>query len=190
MTRLDRIDLEILKILQKDSRKTISEIADMMELSRPTVRKRIKKMIGMGIIKRFTIIVDDSIVSGIKVLFRFKVSDIEKILKYLRNMEEFIELYLTGGEKNILGIAVYQDMEKFRNAMNKFLDLNIPFETEIIVKEIKRREDYIPTLCFKLTCDYCGKDIEGEPFKYTLYNRDFYFCCQTCLNNFRRMREV
>lgn len=99
MSALDRIDLEILKILQKDSRKSISEIAEILDLSRPT-RKRIKKMLDMSVIKRFTVLVDDNVVRGIKVIYRFISKDPENLLDYLKDRNEFIEVYLTGGEKN------------------------------------------------------------------------------------------
>jgi DNA-binding Lrp family transcriptional regulator len=189
MSRLDRIDFEILRILQKNSRTSISEIAKILDLSRPTVRKRIKKLMDSGVIKRFTVVVDDSLVEGIEVVFSFKANNLEDLVNKLKDMDEFIEIYVTSGEKNLVGRANFPNMKRFREVMNQFVELNIPFEANLVIKRIKDSFDYIPSLLFKLMCDYCGKEIESTPLTFTIYNREFYFCCPTCLRDFRRMRE-
>jgi Lrp/AsnC family leucine-responsive transcriptional regulator len=51
----DRNDLEILKILQKNARAPVSEIAKELKLSRPTVKNKIERLVREGIIKGFTI---------------------------------------------------------------------------------------------------------------------------------------
>jgi DNA-binding Lrp family transcriptional regulator len=189
LVQLDRLDLEILKLLLVDSRINISDMANKLEVSRPTIRKRLKKLLENNIIKRFTVEISDEIIGGIHVFYRFKTIDPKELLNYLKDKHEIIGIYVTSGEKNIVAEAVYPNLDSFRSNMNEFLEKNISFEADIVLRKIRKKEHYIPIIQFKLTCDYCGKEILDKPLEYTLYNRDFYFCCQTCLNNFRRMRE-
>ncbi|MBS7656623.1 MAG: Lrp/AsnC family transcriptional regulator [Candidatus Bathyarchaeia archaeon] len=52
---MDDIDLEILKILKKDSRTKYVKIAESVNLTEGAVRRRIKQLIKNGIIKAFTV---------------------------------------------------------------------------------------------------------------------------------------
>ena len=38
-------------------------------------------------------------------------------------------------------------------------------------------------------CDYCGKEIVGEPIVYKYRNRVYFFCCPTCFREFKKTRE-
>ncbi len=53
--KMDSLDLEIVKILQLNSRKSHVEIASEIGLSESAVRRRMKNLIDNGVIKRFTI---------------------------------------------------------------------------------------------------------------------------------------
>ncbi len=55
MDNIDETDKEILEILQKDSRTPYTEIADKLDVSEATVRKRVSSLEEEGVIKRFTI---------------------------------------------------------------------------------------------------------------------------------------
>ena len=55
MVNLDIINKKILELLTKDGRKPYKSIADELNLSESTVRKRVAKMVEARIIDRFTI---------------------------------------------------------------------------------------------------------------------------------------
>ena len=55
---IDDIDIEILKILQKDGRSSASDIGKSVGLSAPAAGDRIKKLTEKGIIKEFAAILD------------------------------------------------------------------------------------------------------------------------------------
>ena len=57
---LDDKDREIIRLLEENSRYSIREIAGKVGLSHMAVYKRIKKLVDMGVIKKFSIIVDPS----------------------------------------------------------------------------------------------------------------------------------
>ncbi|QIW23027.1 Lrp/AsnC family transcriptional regulator [Sulfolobus sp. S-194] len=55
MADVDESDLKILEILRKNARTPYTSIAKELKISEAAVRKRIEKLIKMGVIKRFTI---------------------------------------------------------------------------------------------------------------------------------------
>ena len=56
--RLDDINLKILDELSMDSRISMTDLADKVHVSRPTVQRRIAPMEEYGIIKGFTVMID------------------------------------------------------------------------------------------------------------------------------------
>ena len=52
---MDEIDKEIIRILKQDGRATYSEIGKKIGLSEGAVRKRVKDLVGSGVIKKFTL---------------------------------------------------------------------------------------------------------------------------------------
>lgn len=52
---MDELDRHILRLLVVDSRMSYTEMADRVGMSEGTVRKRVRKLVMEGIIKRFTI---------------------------------------------------------------------------------------------------------------------------------------
>lgn len=187
---LNKLDYEILKILQSNARASISEISRKLGLSRATVRQRIRKLHSAGIIKGFTVDLDEALVGqGLKVLVVFKASNIKRLLDELAKTEEVTKIYITSGEKNVFCEAVVPSVKALSNLMDKFLALGFPNEANIVLKTVRSRGGLLK-LGFKLRCDYCGKEIADTPYTYTLHNREFNLCCPTCLREFRKSRHL
>ncbi|MEM0116798.1 MAG: winged helix-turn-helix transcriptional regulator, partial [Thermoplasmata archaeon] len=53
-TKLDEIDMKILEILKADSRVSLDEISQKLNISKSTVHYRIKRMIDKKIIEKFS----------------------------------------------------------------------------------------------------------------------------------------
>lgn len=62
MRNIDEKDLEIVELLLEDARRPYSEIAKQVDLSPPTVSDRIERLQADGIIRRFTLDVDESMI--------------------------------------------------------------------------------------------------------------------------------
>ena len=56
--RLDDINLEILNELSANGRISMTDLSNMLHVSRPTVVRRIERMEKYGIIKGFTVMID------------------------------------------------------------------------------------------------------------------------------------
>jgi len=187
---LDEIDSKILRILLEDARAPISKIAEELGLSRPTVRKRLRRLIESGIIKGFSVVIDENLLKGFQVLGLFKASNAEKLVKELKEIDEVTEIYLTTGEPNVVCIARIADLRTLENLLNKFSKFDVPFEVSIILRAEKKPYQTALLHMVKLSCDYCGKEIIGKPLVYTLHNKRYYLCCPTCLRELsRKMRR-
>jgi len=55
---LDEVDRDILLHLSADGRLSYTDLADLIDLSRVAVRKRIERMEDAGVITGFTVVVD------------------------------------------------------------------------------------------------------------------------------------
>lgn len=188
--KLDAVDLEILRILQDDSRKPYSEIAAKANISRPTAKARIKKLQSQGIIKKFTVIIDrDAIVQNIIVLFQMKAENLEGTYNELKGIEEILEIYEVMGERNISCKAIVQSMEELRRLIERINALDVKdFYASIVLKTIKEEHEKKvgPEIGVNLECEYCGKGIAGVPYRFKVHNVEHYFCCPLCLKTYKK----
>lgn len=58
MSTLDEIDARILELLEEDSRRSFTEMAEKLKVSESAIRKRVSALQRIGVIKKFTIKVD------------------------------------------------------------------------------------------------------------------------------------
>jgi DNA-binding Lrp family transcriptional regulator len=101
---LDAIDLTILEELKEDSRKSYSEIADVVGKTEATVRRRVKKMIKNDVINKFTIEYDvnshPKVHATVKIEPDFK--DIKRIINELIQIEEITTIWRLSGDCGLL----------------------------------------------------------------------------------------
>ncbi|ABL77984.1 Lrp/AsnC family transcriptional regulator [Thermofilum pendens] len=108
--KLDHIDKKILEILQDNAKTPYAQIASQLGISEATVHLRIKKLVSMGVIKRFQAIIDPEKV-GRKVTAIIGVITVpqkySQVLKELEKMPEIVEIYDVAGEySTILKVRV------------------------------------------------------------------------------------
>jgi Lrp/AsnC family transcriptional regulator for asnA, asnC and gidA len=60
MFNLDEIDTRILELLEEDARRSFTEMAEKLKVSESSIRKRVSALQKEGVIKRFTIKVDNA----------------------------------------------------------------------------------------------------------------------------------
>lgn len=189
---LDLKDLEIIKLLQEDARIPILEISKKLGMSRPSINGRIEKLQKEGIIKGFTVIVDrNAVLSHILLLVGMKIED-TAVFEKLKEMDEFLEIYEAMGGRNALGKAIVSDMTKLQEFMEKLKQLGIKeVDSSIVLKTIKEEyeADIGPDIGVTLGCDYCGKEVTGNAYKFKIHNKEYYMCCPVCLKAFKKKKS-
>ena len=109
----DKTDYKIIKMLQKDSRIPAKKIAETLKLNDRTVRKRIDRMVDMGI-GRFALILDPSLFNysiSVDILLEIDLEREEEIVKKLLEMP-YVSYMAFGQETNELSMqARYKSTE-------------------------------------------------------------------------------
>jgi Lrp/AsnC family leucine-responsive transcriptional regulator len=118
---IDKIDKQILSILQKNSRSSSSDIAKEVKLSTPAVIERIKKMTDVGIIKEFSTVVNSKLLGLDLTAFIFVISDNSSNYKnFINNVEQCAEIYechsITGSGSHMLKVVV-QNSQALENLL-------------------------------------------------------------------------
>jgi Lrp/AsnC family transcriptional regulator for asnA, asnC and gidA len=140
---LDEIDDKIISMLQDDGRRSYSEIAEAAERTEVTIRRRVKRLIDEGYIKKFTVILDP-LKMGRKIRAIIRVKTVMKeatvISKKVQHFSEVDEAYFLDGACGIMLKVTVDDLTNLR----EFLELKLgkvpgvgEIETCIVLEDIK-----------------------------------------------------
>jgi len=111
---IDDIDNKIIKILINNSRISNTKIAKLLDISEASVRKRIKKIMKIGIIKKFTVELNYNLLGYKRVFIGLNIDKdkIFNILEKISKNKNIKDIYLTGGDHDILIDFLYSKPEE------------------------------------------------------------------------------
>ncbi len=127
MQILDEIDKQILNILQTNSKRTIKDMAEQLNLSTTPVFERIKRMEAQGIISQYVALVDpNKIDKKLRIFVEISVSDhsmksIEKFISQIIKYKEVIECHHVTGDSDFLIVIVTKDIEAYNDFITRKL---------------------------------------------------------------------
>jgi DNA-binding Lrp family transcriptional regulator len=130
MKPLDKIDKQILVLLQKNARMTVKEISNQLNLSSTPIFERIKKLEKNGIIDHYTAVLNnEKLGKKLNAFAHISLKNHSKamIAEFVNRIEQIPEImechYVAGGADFILKILV-RDMEEYNEfLMEKLLDI-------------------------------------------------------------------
>ena len=120
--KLDRLDIEILRILQEDARKSYVKIADQLKVTEGTVRFRIKKLLKDEVITRFLALIDPRKLGfQVTAVVMLKVDGafIDYVFNELIILRESQHVFQSTGEYDIVSIVHTQDLQHLGKLINK-----------------------------------------------------------------------
>ena len=144
MKDLDRIDRQILELLQKDADLTAAEIAERVGLSKSPCCRRIQRLRETGVIRRTVALLDARALNvGTTVFVTIKAPShsagwFERFAKVVRDLPEVTELHRMSGDVDYLlriavpDIAAYDAVYKRLIAALEMLDVSASFSLETI----------------------------------------------------------
>lgn len=181
MNRLDDLDLKLIYLLMDNARLSISELTERLGVSRPTVRARLEKLEKEGIIEGYTIRLNPELQRAHNVIALIvKTENPEKMDEF----DEIFEINRFTSTKYLIKVAV-NTMEDLKRVIE-----GTGVEVLEIMPILESREKRLkPKIKVPFKCDYCKKEIVGEPIVYKYRNRVYFFCCPTCLREFKKARE-
>lgn len=120
---LDEIDTQILALLREDARRTISDIAERVNLSPAPVKRRIERLERSGVIAGYTVMLDHSTLGTSLEAFtelRFTGdTDVDHIIAAARDIPEVVELFTTAGDPDALARIRVDDVKHLRRVINQ-----------------------------------------------------------------------
>lgn len=119
---MDITDRKLLQILHDNSRISIVELSQKVNLSRPSVKERIDKLVERGVITNFTIQVSIQQIEQSIVFFtelsQVKTS-VEKTLTLLKNNPFVNEVHIVSGDVNYLVKATVNNTTEMKDLLAK-----------------------------------------------------------------------
>ncbi len=147
---MDAIDIEILEILKKNSRKTVSQISQSINLSISAVSDRLKKLEASGGIKQYTVILDEEIldrtVTAIIMVALEKPSATSEFKEFVSKEKEIIDCYLLAGDYDFALKIVTKDIHSLEHLLNKVKSREglLKTKTTIVLNTIKNSHTITP----------------------------------------------
>ncbi|MBV7485892.1 winged helix-turn-helix transcriptional regulator [Bordetella sp. BOR01] len=146
MRELDRIDLKILDILQRDGRISITDLAERISLSATPCSERVKRLEREGVIAGYHARVNPAALGrNLLVFLEIKLSaksgDVfDKVKQELLYVPEVMECHLVSGDFDYLVKARLTEMNEYRRLLGEILK-RLPASAEsrsyVVMEEIK-----------------------------------------------------
>ncbi len=187
--QLDDVDILLIKQLQKDSRQSLKELARLADVSVPTARSRVDRLVNRGVIRQFTVAVDpQKLVGGVTAFINLKakLTGVDEVKTTLSKMDEVMGVYVTAGESDLVVKVCAADSHSLEEFILRKLSKIQGVEgarSNVVVETWK--EEYGPYIRpgfgIRTFCATCRKEIKDSPIKRILQEVEYYFCCETCL---------
>jgi DNA-binding Lrp family transcriptional regulator len=111
--RVDAIDRKILSLLMEDGRRTFDEIAGQVELSPPSVKRRVDRLRESGALHGFTAVVDHAALGwnteALIELFYRPGTTLPEVARTLRDHPEVVEAWSVTGEADAIARVRTED---------------------------------------------------------------------------------
>ncbi|AFL97622.1 Lrp/AsnC family transcriptional regulator [Ornithobacterium rhinotracheale] len=149
---IDNIDKRILKELLINSKQSIKDLAQKVELSVTPVHERIKKLESTGIIKGYSANLDikkigfNLVVYMNITLIRHQEELDSEIANYINGLDEVVEAYFVSGDFDLMVKAVLRDMSHYQEfVLHKMsrIDIISNVRSYFVIKDIKDHNERI-----------------------------------------------
>ena len=194
--RLDKIDAQIIEMLQSDGRIMYKEVAQKAGVSLPTVRSRIRRLVEFGVIKKFTVIVDPEKIFGRLrgiVLLQVDPSSIEEAMTKLESIKEVREMYLTAGSSPLILKVEARDLDELGQLTSKRLaQVRGVTGSSCFVITKTGKEEYgasvEPNITLYFKCEFCHAPIFGKPYIEYIDGGRYYFNAEECAKAYKHRK--
>jgi DNA-binding Lrp family transcriptional regulator len=189
--KLDRIDVEILRTLQENARIPLKELASKVGLSIPAVRARIDRLVDLGVIKGFTVIVDPSrIAERVRALILCKVQAdrLGNLPEELGKLESVKEVHTLAGSYNLALKVELREIGEITRFVHERLSGAVDVEVLIVSNTYKEEcgATLYPDEAIRIRCDFCHALIVEKPVIREIGGGRYYFSSEECADAFER----
>lgn len=190
MVEFDETDAEILELLIADAKRPYKEIGEEVGLSAPSVSSRVERLRDLGVIRRFTLDIDRSLLTtGDATLIELKATpgaaaDIAAHFHDERSIEHVIRT--TDGRILVLAHLTQRELDPLLSDLDG--DDLLTYEVRDVAESA-----WSPRLGsgdLSIECVQCGKPIDTEGIAIERDDRRYYVCCESCEQLFTEKYET
>lgn len=147
---LDYVNFKIIDILNENSSVPFVELAKQIGISDATVHTRVKKLISMGIIKKFSIFVDNNLIGYDHLAFimvKVEKGKADQAVMVLETIEEILEIHEIYDKFDLLVKIRAKSLNNMRDTIvNKILTISFVKEIELMTVLRTRKEEQMVSL--------------------------------------------
>ncbi|GLQ32114.1 Lrp/AsnC family transcriptional regulator [Litoribrevibacter albus] len=146
MENLDKLDMSILRELQKNGRITVTELASRVGLSKTPCQVRVKRLEELGYILGYTAIIDQKKLGSRHVAFvqvtmiDTKTNALQAFNDAVREIPEIEQCHMIAGNFDYLLKVRTSDIENYRLVLGEKIS-NLPFvkqtSTFVVMEDVK-----------------------------------------------------
>lgn len=141
---IDGTDIAILSILVGNSRETYIKIAERLNITEATVRRRIRALISKGLILGFTTRINFSAVENtVRAFFHLQVASnrLNEVVAKLREHPRVASVHRVTGPHNLLLAAMFVSTDELQDFVDNFLRMEGISDTEIQIVMSSHKEE-------------------------------------------------
>ncbi len=135
----DKVDEKIIEYLKENSRESFVDIGKKLKLSESAVRRRVKNLLGSGVIKKFTLeLGEENATSAIVLVSVDSATDTSKVSAKLTKLEGVKTVYEITGQYDItviISAATIAEINNSIDVLRKILGV-VDTNTVIILKKV------------------------------------------------------
>lgn len=185
MASLDETDIEVLRLLSHDARRTITDIAEEVDMSGPAVADRIDRLQDAGVINRFTVDIDRTqLGAGAQIFVQLVPGDSFDQLRARLDESDAVEHVMVTAD----GELWFNARAELHNVHQWLSGLLEPAENPEYSVTLMDEIEWQPSLDgtdFALTCAECGNTVDNEGESEWIDDQMYHFCCTTCQSQFK-----
>ena len=190
MRGLDETDREILDLLLADGRRPYSEIAEAVDLSAPAVSDRIDRLRETGLLRRFTVDLDRSMLrEGVPLLLDLtarpgRAADLRAGLE----TAEPVEHVFTTADERLVATATVPDGD-VEDLLDDAVDLDAVASYDVDLLTDTSWSPGMGEAELAPDCAECGNTVTAEGETTRLDGELYHFCCASCESQFVEQYE-
>ena len=135
----DKVDEKIIEYLKENSRESFVDIGKKLKLSESAVRRRVKNLLGSGVIKKFTLeLGEENATSAIVLVSVDSATDTSKVSIKLTKLEGVKTVYEITGQYDITVIISAATIAEINNSIDALRKIPgvVDTNTVIILKKV------------------------------------------------------
>lgn len=194
MRGLDDTDREILRLLMEDARRSYSDIADAVGLSAPAVSDRVDRLQEVGLIRRFTLDIDRTLLEDaipVLVTVASKPGAAARVRESLTAVETVEYVFQTVDDRVVFtAVAPGGAVDDVIADAVDSADIR---EYDVRVLADSDWSPHFGAAELAPACVECGNTVTDEGETATLDGDVHHFCCENCretfVENYRELKD-